>query len=173
MIKEAIQFIGEFVKTHSIKGELILKSSVELNEDIEKAELIFIEFDGLLVPFFIAKNGVRIFSHKSATFFLDDVQDEIIAKTLVKKKVFARTKDIGEPISIDEGTIEGYTVFSVSGEAIGRVEEVIDIPQNPLLRVLKNKKEYLLPFNDEMIVKISPQKKSITLELPKGILDIS
>ena len=51
--KEDCYWLGTIIKTHGIKGELVLKLNNLLAEDLIEMESVFLEVEGLLVPFFI------------------------------------------------------------------------------------------------------------------------
>jgi len=68
--------------------------------------------------------------------------------------------------------LEGYSLFDSRGAYTGKVEEVVNIPQNNLFRVMLEEKEYLFPANNDFILAIDHKKKEIHYQIPEGLLDI-
>ena len=55
MQKEDCYFLGKITRKHGLSGNLILKLDTDQPEIYKKLESIFVEINGLLVPFFIEK----------------------------------------------------------------------------------------------------------------------
>ena len=55
MQKEDCYFLGRIIRKHGLSGNLILKLDTDQPEIYKKLESIFVEINGLLVPFFIEK----------------------------------------------------------------------------------------------------------------------
>ena len=82
-----------------------------------------------------------------------------------------------EKYFVDEDTIPfnsliGYHAVDADGKALGKIEDVFELPAHTLAQVFIDGKEALLPLNEETIVKIDRRKKTISLQLPEGLLDI-
>ncbi|NJK85902.1 MAG: hypothetical protein HC906_07985 [Bacteroidales bacterium] len=80
--------LGTLSKTHGVHGEFVLKLNNIDADDIEEMESVFIEFDGLLVPFFISE-----FFQKSAESLIikfEDIETEEQASEFVSCKVFTQ-----------------------------------------------------------------------------------
>jgi 16S rRNA processing protein RimM len=65
----------------------------------------------------------------------------------------------------------GYAVFD-EDKLIGEVEEIIEQPHQVLLKVTYQQKEVLLPLHQDSLINISHTKKTVTLILPEGLLEI-
>jgi len=57
-------------------------------------------------------------------------------------------------------------------KGVGPVVDFIDIAANPCIEVQTEKGTVLVPFNKELIVKISSKSKIIEMDLPEGLLDL-
>ena len=68
--------------------------------------------------------------------------------------------------------IIGYEVQDKRHGFIGCVEEILDRPEQEIIRILKGKKEILVPLTDEMISKIDRKKKILILDTPEGLVDL-
>ena len=53
MKKEDCYFLGTITRTHGLQGNVVLKLDTDQPEMYNKLESIFVEVNGLLVPFFV------------------------------------------------------------------------------------------------------------------------
>ena len=51
------------------------------------------------------------------------------------------------------------------------MEDIFETPQQLLAQVTYQEKEILIPLNEDFIIKIDNKKKSISLQLPDGLID--
>ncbi len=170
--------IGSFTKTHGIHGHLALSLSDNISYDlldkglIEK-EAVFVEIDGIPVPFFIAKNGIRELNDKTILLSLDEIDNEK-SKKLYPAKVYINTYHISELEEIDKSSPGNWLGFSVIDQNIGPIGslvEFIEIKENPLLNINWNGKEILIPLMADFIIEIDIENEQITTNLPDGYID--
>ena len=166
--------LGTITKTHGIKGQVVIKLDRLSSDDIQKMEWVFIEIDGLPVPFFIEEHEEKT----TDTFILslENVVTEEDAVELIDNKVYIYKKDIRSG-TISEtinhlSQIIGYTVIDTVKGEIGVLQDVLDIEMNPLLKIAHNKKEILLPVQNEFITAIDPKNKVISVTTPEGLIDL-
>ena len=163
--------IGEIVKAHGYKGELVIKFFDHFY-DLNKTEPIFLEIEGIFVPFFFS-NSPKSFKKLSIIAKFNTINSDNEVKELIKCAIFSeRTKiDIKEKDVLD--TIEGYDVFN-NEELIGKAGEYLNIPSNPILTVIDNdKNEILIPINNSFLLEINNKEKNIYFNLPDGLLDVN
>ena len=67
----------------------------------------------------------------------------------------------------------GYEVVDQTAGPIGKVDEILNYKQNLLLRVVKGKKEILIPISENIIVKVNHKKKEILIAAPEGLFEIN
>jgi len=164
--------IGFIRKTHGIHGEVVLEFEEQFEYSVEDAERFFIELDGLLVPFFIVDEGLRFRSGKAANIKFDWVDSEPYAKRLVGKEVYLyREEIVYEP---DEETLhlKGFHLVDETLGEIGVIEEVDDYAGNIVFTVNYKGNELLVPFNDDILIDVNEEKRTITLRLPEGLTDV-
>ena len=162
---------GRLTKTHGFNGELILRSVQPLPESIEKTEFVFIDINDGLVPFFLL--SARLTDETSAIIQLEDIENEKQAERLIGYEVYLLANNNSK--KSDSGK-ENYTGFQIIDKVIGEigiVKDFLDIPGNPLLQTEYNGNELLIPFNKDVVIKISNRKKQIKIKLPEGLLDLS
>lgn len=166
--------IGYVVKTHGLKGEVTIAIkgySAEEIASIQETYPLFIEIDKRLVPYFIQSISP---SGTKAIVKFDDVNSVEEAAKLAKRSLYL-AKDARPKTQRGEFYDDEVIHFTVTDEAIGPLGEVIEVIQagpNRLLALTHNGKEVLIPVNGPFIKRINKSKKTITVNLPDGFLDI-
>ena len=170
--KEDYYLVGILTKAHGISGELVLSLNNLQFEEISEMESVFIEFDGILVPFFISRISPR--GDMSAVIRFDDINSEDQASEFLNCKVYSVDIASGEKDNIKYAgsSLIGFQVIDLKLGTLGIISEFIDFENNPLFKIKKSKKEILLPVNEEFILDIDEKNKTITVQTPEGLIDI-
>ena len=169
IIEENLRKIGQFTKTHGIKGEISLFSDYEIAV-ISCTPYIVCNMDGIWVPFFI--NSCR---QKSASVMLitfENIDSEEKVKQLSGKIAYIPSEllppDNDHPVHAKH--VIGYTLIDERIGIIGQVINVDNSTQNILLTVDYNGSEILVPLAYSNT--LYSQKKEINVLLPDNFLDI-
>ena len=138
----------------------MIVSAPEVYLDERANEPVFIDFDGLPVPFFMEEVTPR----GGAKYFvkLEDIDSLAAAEELVGREPYFQEDD-----DEDGEDIVGYTLCNASGREVGPITAFEDIPGNPCIEIEGGT---LVPCPDELIVKIDNRKKKLWLEIPEGLL---
>ena len=164
--------IGFFRKTHGIHGELVLEFEEHFEFSVEEADRFFVELEGLLVPFFLKKDGFRFRSANSAIVKLDWVDTEKNAKRLAGNSVYLyKTEIVDEPEKSLESQFINYLLIDETIGDIGIINQVDDYSGNIVITVNYKGEEVLIPFSDNLLVEINEAQKSIKLNLPEGLIE--
>lgn len=153
--------IAKVVKSFGTDGGLLLSGNVDL-ETLDFKEPVFIEFDGLQVPFFILDcepRGGRTVVH------LNDVRNLEDAEEMVGRTIYA---DV-EMEEDDEPDFTGWTILD-RGTRIGTCTGIEPIPGNPCLYVkLADGREPLIPLHEDFVAGIDESSRTLSLDLPEGL----
>ncbi|RIJ49786.1 16S rRNA processing protein RimM [Maribellus luteus] len=163
--------IGFFRKTHGVHGEVVLEFEEHFEYSVEEAERFFVELDGLLVPFFIAEDGLRFKSSKSAIVKFDWVDTEKYAKRLIGASVYLFLDEIVDEPLESEALLKGFVLFDAEKGEVGEIEQVDDYSGNVVLTVKHGDEELLVPFHPEFVVEIDEEQKRLILNLPEGLIE--
>jgi 16S rRNA processing protein RimM len=165
MKKPDLQYLGEFIKLFSFKGEIILYSDNTISI-IENLDTIFIDIEGAFVPFQIKKSK----SHKKNIFrvLLEGISSESEAKDFLKKSVYINKLENQNNIN---NIVDNFNIYN-NNEYLGIVVSTINKTGQTIVEVKMSKKTVLIPFVDEFIVEINYEEKKIQMILPEGLLDI-
>ena len=165
MKKPDLQYLGEFIKLFSFKGEIILYSDNTISL-IENLDTIFIDIDGAFVPFQVKKSK----SHKKNIFrvLLEGISSESEAKDFIKKSVYINKLENQDNIN---NIVDNFNVYN-NNEYLGIVISTINKTGQTIIEVKMKEKIVLIPFVDEFIVEINYDLNKIDMILPDGLLDI-
>lgn len=170
--KTDCQKIGFFRKAHGVHGELILEIEEQFEYSVEETDYFFVELEGLLIPFYIADEGLRFRSSKSVILKFDWVDSESYAKRFIGNSAFLYKTDIIDEQEQNISSLDGFLVTDSNLGKIGTIKRVDDYAGNIVFTVSYNDKELLIPFHEEMLIDLNEEDKSITLILPDGLIDI-
>ena len=161
-----MQRIGQVLKSNGRDGELLVSFSGIAPEDIDLEEPVFIEFDGLPVPFYFESFSQR--GNSRALVRLTGVHDLTDADELAGSLLYAED-DLYED---EEEDLTGWTVLDADGEKVGVVSAHEDIPGNPCIWVETGHGECLLPLREELLLDVDEEKQTLRMEIPEGLLDL-
>jgi 16S rRNA processing protein RimM len=156
--------IAQVLKSNGTDGELLISFFDVAPEDIDLQEPVFIEFDGLPVPFYFESFTQR--GTGRALVRLTGVRSLKDADELSGAAIYA---DYFE--EEDDEDLIGFTVQDPDGTLIGTVTDYEDIPGNTCLWVKRpSGEEVLLPLHEDLVIGLDPSTTTITLTIPAGLL---
>jgi len=68
--------------------------------------------------------------------------------------------------------VVGFKVIDANFGEVGILEQVVDLPVNPLLQVMRGEKEVLIPFIDGLVTKVDRENKELHVTAPEGLIEI-
>ena len=161
-----MQRIAQVLKSNGTDGGLLISLLNIAPEDIDLQEPVFIEFDGLPVPFYFESFTPRGTSR--ALVHLTGIRNLKDADELSGSAVYA---DYFE--EEDEEDLTGWTVLDQKGTVVGTVVDYEDIPGNTCLWVERpDGQQVLVPFHEDLVLAADEQAGTITLTIPEGILEL-
>ena len=157
-------YIGKIVTTHGIKGELKIISDFEYKKEAFKI--------GNKLYLGNEKNEEEIKSyrvHKNYDMITFKNYDNINQVLKYKNyKVYVNKKDlkIDGYLDIDYIGLEVY----MNDKMIGRIKNVIKIPNNSLFEIENDKKEFYIPNNKDLIEKVDIKNNKIFIKYIEGLI---
>ena len=161
---------GTITKTHGVDGKVVISTDNDL-ETKDFREPIFINIDGLLVPFFVVTIDTK--GRNQYILTLELVEDVDEASTLIGLDVYFSATDEVFSESIEMSQLEGLNVIDQEKGEIGRIKRIDEVAGNYLLVIDSHNDEVLIPFNEDFIVEILPEEHYILLNLPDGLLELN
>lgn len=160
--------IGTLTRTHGIGGEL----SMNFTDDVwdrADADYVFLEVDGIQVPFFL--EGWRFRSDSVALLKFHDIDSSEDANEYVGADVYFPHSLTPEPDEDDEYTwrhFTGWQVVDAQAGPIGIIDYVEDSTVNTIFCVDGK----LVPANEDFIERIDAKERIVYMTLPEGLLDL-
>ncbi|MFN8295816.1 MAG: ribosome maturation factor RimM [Chitinophagales bacterium] len=159
--------IGKVLKTHGYKGHLKVFIDEFYMNDFEEMSAIIIN----KLPYFIISKDIN--SASQAILLLEEVDSKEKAYLLQGKDIFAKDDDLTEILDGEEyDHLAGYEIIDKTTGKVGIIDEIVEMPFQFLAKVIKDKKEILIPLNDDFILAIDEKKKVVEMNLPDGFLEI-
>ena len=157
--------IAQVLKSNGTEGELLISFFDVAPEDIDLQEPVYIEIDGLPVPFYFESFTQR--GNSRALVRITGVRSLKDADELAGKAIYA---DYFE--EEDENSITGWTVVDESRGIIGIVSDYEDIPGNTCIWVRRpDGQEVLLPLHEDLIQWMDQASRQISMNIPDGLLE--
>lgn len=137
--------------------------------DRADADYVFLEVDGIQVPFFL--EGWRFRSDSVALLKFQDIDSSEDANEYVGADVYFPHSLTPEPDEDDEYTwrhFTGWQVVDAQAGPIGIIDYVEDSTVNTIFCVDGK----LVPANEDFIERIEAKERIVYMTLPEGLLDL-
>lgn len=166
--------IGYLQKPHGVRGEVVLKFQPEFGASLEQGPILFIEIDGLLVPCFPEKEGIRFRTDETAMIKFRWIDDETHARQLCGSAVYLKNEDlIDEEGEMPLHDLIGFQLVDEKLGTIGVIEQVDDYGGNLVIQLTYQGREVLLPLSEDLIIGFDDDRRVIRMKCPEGIFDLN
>lgn len=170
--KDEVFKIGRIGKPHGVNGEITFQFDDDVFDRTD-ADYLFIEIDGLLVPFFFEEYRFRSDEVALVTFEGIDTEDKATELTGCDVYFPRSLADEDDKETVSKAEIIGYNVIdSTTGNAVGKISAVDDSTVNLLFNVNTDNGDVLIPASPELIKNIDRQARTITISIPEGLLSL-
>lgn len=176
ILPERLQVIGRFQRTHALRGELNAQLDVA-DEFLADNPWVIVDMEGIPTPFRV--ESVRPKGATTSLLKLRGVDTEEKARLFVNRSIQADPALVAEWQGDDgEGMyatdFEGYRVLDADGSEVGVISGVnLSSEDNPLFEVsTPDGRTVLVPVADELIQNYDPDAKTISINIPEGLLDL-
>lgn len=166
--------VGVILKTVGYQGGLLIDTYPQYQRTWEHIDKCLIRVDGVWAPFFMVSKQEK---SEGLLVVFEDLEDNKLAKSLIHQEIYVlhdqirlNTETYAEDDEINAWI--GFTVHDAHSEFSGLIQRVEEMPSQLLAYVEYQGKLIALPLTEELIVDIDPDKKSVILDLPGGILDL-
>lgn len=165
--REDVYRIGKIGKPHGVKGEV----SFQFDDDIfdrTDADFLILELDGILVPFFMEEYRFR--SDSLALMKLEGIDTQERARELTNCEVFFPREQQDDEENLSWAAIIGFTAIDEqTNTPVGTIASVDDSTENVLFELEDGT---LIPASENLITNIDTKKRTITIDLPEGLLEL-
>ncbi|WP_294745869.1 ribosome maturation factor RimM [uncultured Prevotella sp.] len=166
--KETVYKIGCIGKAHGVKGEVSFMFDDDVFDRVD-ADYLVLELDGILVPFFMEEYRFR--SDSTALVKFEDIDTQDRARELTNCDVyFPRQLADDDDEELSWTFLVGFDIVEAkTDKKVGVIASIDDSTANILFELEDGR---LIPASEELITDIDKDKKTITINLPEGILDL-
>ncbi len=166
-------FSGYFVfakiyKTQGLKGRVLFYIEVENVEDYLSEEIMYLELDGSLVPFFVSEISPK--KGKQYSVLFQDVTNIDEAQKIVGKQVYLPNTSLVE--ASNQNNYVGYTLLDQEAKKVGEVVDVIETAAHDILSVEINGTEVLIPIPEDLVLNESEIEKTLQVHIAPGLIDL-
>jgi len=163
--------VGRITKSVGLKGELNVSMLTDTPERFEKLTSVWIGTDEAVAR----KHTVLAVRHNRSTVVLKlkGIDTRTAADEERGKLLFVSAKEVVVPKkgSYFIHDIIGMTVEKESGEVIGTVQEVMQLPANDVWVVTQGETEYLIPAIKDVIRVVDVQRRVVVIHPLEGLLE--
>lgn len=162
--------VARVAKSYHTDGEVVIKITSPFFDAVKRKDPLFIFFNGLPVPFFIV--GFVRRGNSGAIVKFSTVRDFAHSEELVGKDLYADSlrlpKGVQKELAAEsfQKAVVGYRLFDENNRYIGDITDYIEYPNNSCIEV----RNTLLPFNEELIIDVDIEGRTITMQIPAGLL---
>ncbi|MBR4534272.1 MAG: 16S rRNA processing protein RimM [Bacteroidaceae bacterium] len=169
--------IGTLTRTHGVRGEVAFQFTDDVWDRVE-ADYLFLQIDGLLVPFFLEEWRFR--SDSVALLKFCDIDTADAAQQLVGSDIYFPKELTPDDLNEEDLTWKHFTGFEVwqAPEAgttlLGTVTEVLDQTANVLLVVTApDGRELLIPAHEDFILEADHRDRRLLVNVPPDLLTLN
>jgi 16S rRNA processing protein RimM len=163
--------LGRITKVSGFEGAVAVKLEKIFTENIPAMESVFLEIEGRPVPFFISDveySGADILKLQFEGYSEEKISEFIGCRIFLTPETNINTNNPENPDLI------GYKVIQDENKILGSVTDVIQNSGQWLITVTSiDKKSILIPFHEDLIVRIDRRAKKIFMDIPDGLLEIN
>ncbi len=174
MLKNESYQVGTIVKTHNLKGEVMMSFDVDNPAEYSQIDTFFLDIKGKLVPHFVQK--MQMVANQNAIIKFEDINTIEFAKKIVRAEVYLPLEILPEE-ELEEGEfylhqILDYQVIDVEKGTLGKITNIYEGDLQDLFGMTYQEKEVLIPVVDAFIVEILHNEKIIKMNLPNGLIEL-
>lgn len=165
--------IGKMGRPHGIRGQISLHFTDDIFDTVD-ADYVVCDIDGILIPFFLEEWSFK--GTDTAIMKFEDLNTEEEVKILQNADVYFPKRlatDRDDSISSWKA-LTGFSVDDTTMGHLGTIAHVDESSANILLEITTPKgKDILIPIHPDLVDNFSMAKRSLTLRLPEGLLDLN
>lgn len=164
--------IGHLIKSFGKDGYM----RMSLHDGIKKAKYnlsyMLIDVYGELLPYFIEDIDFELELVK-----FDEIHNPEDGRKLSDTKIFVLKKDLPVKVSAqlseeEVAFLEGWEIVDQQSKVVGKVNEVVIMPMQILLKMDRNGHEFFIPIHESLIIKVDEENNRLHMKIADGLLDL-
>jgi 16S rRNA processing protein RimM len=165
--------LGRITKVSGYEGAVAVKVEKFFTENIPQMESVFLEIEGRPVPFFIS--GMEYSGADILKLWFEGYDSTEKISEFIGCRIFLTNEiEDGKNQRPDNQLLIGYQVYTGESVLLGPISDIISNNGQWLLNIVYlNKKNVLIPFHEDFIIRIDKRKKVVVMDIPEGLLEIN
>jgi 16S rRNA processing protein RimM len=162
--------IARLIKARGLRGEIVADVLTDFSERFDDLEKVFAVCDGKLSELEIEK----FWFQKDRIILKFKGFDTIEAAETLRNCEICVPETEAVELEEDEffdWELEGCTVETLAGDALGTVQKLMRTGATEILVVKGAEKEYLIPFAEKICTEVDVENKLIKVDAPEGLLE--
>ena len=163
--------LGKTLKPHGLKGDVAVKLDVDVPQHYAGLDMVWVQRQGTLVPYPLTSVSVR---PKVTVVHFEGVDDVDAAMAMSGHDLLLPSAALPElkGLQFYYHEVIGFELTDVARGSLGTIEQILDLPGNPLFKSVRDGVEGLFPMSDAVLREVDRKARTITLDLPEGMFDL-
>ena len=177
MSSPELVIVGRLRKSHGLRGELLVEPITDAPAEVFSAgRRLFAgdaEGEPLPDPPELVVRESRAHNNGLLVVLFDGMRDRDEAARWTNRYLFAPASELAPPAEgeVYVHELAGMRVVLESGELVGTVSDVFELPQGLALDVQRASGTVLIPFNEVFIHEVQRDARTVVIAPPPGLLD--
>lgn len=177
MSSPELVIVGRLRKSHGLRGELLVEPITDAPAEVFSAgrRLYAGDAEGepLPDPPELVVRESRAHNNGLLVVLFDGMRDRDEAARWTNRYLFAPASELEPPAAgeVYVHELAGMRVVLESGELVGTVRDVFELPQGLALDVTRASGTVLIPFNEVFIHEVQREARTVVIAPPPGLLD--
>jgi 16S rRNA processing protein RimM len=171
IFEEEYIFAGFILKTHGYQGHLILKSENLAFDHTAQEEYIFLEIEGICVPFFVEEWETA--GNQTSLLKLEGIGSDQEAHVYKGTRCYLKgSRKVEKTAPSGLSKFIGYQFSDSPSGTRGSITDVDEIPGNPVLIIETTEgEEVYVPYHKDLIENTDHKNKLLVMKLPDGMFN--
>lgn len=177
MSSPELVIVGRLRKSHGLRGELLVEPITDAPAEVfSVGRRLFAgdaEGEPLPDPPELVVRESRAHNNGLLVVLFDGMRDRDEAARWTNRYLFAPASELEPPAAgeVYVHELAGMRVVLESGELVGTVRDVFELPQGLALDVTRAGGTVLIPFNEVFIHEVRREARTVVIAPPPGLLD--
>ena len=161
--------VGIIQRKQGLKGNVVARFNHDMSH-LNGLSTLFIQINHTLVPYRVEQLSCQ---HRKAVIKLQGVDDPTAAHYLQGRCIFMPQGALPQA-SAQAGCLDGllgYHVVDGKKGGLGVVQAVYAPTQQRLLAVDYQGRELLVPYHEDIVVRVDHEQQTIAVQLPNGFIE--
>lgn len=154
--------IAKILKSNGTEGDLLIGVIDIETSEIDTEEPVFVEYDGLPVPFFI--ESLRPKGTNRAIIHLSDIDTLADAEEIVGRTICIEGEEEEDE---DYEDFTGWDIYDKQ-RFVGKATGMEEFPGHVCICI----GDVLLPLHEDLVLSCDPGTQTLVLDLPQGLTDL-